>query len=77
MSISWNQMPVLEQDVLGNVAEVLDLRLNAPVPIVLLEKLVLVEETVDISTGSAMQTDYKHTQSRICTCGDNSPYHRT
>jgi hypothetical protein len=77
MSISCNQMPVLRQDVLGDVAEVLDLGLNAPVPIVLLEKLVLVEETVDISTDSAMQKDFGHTQSRICTCGDNSPYHRT
>jgi hypothetical protein len=54
MSVSWNQVLVLGQDVLGNVAKVLDLGLNTPVPIVLLEKLVLVEETVDISTGPAI-----------------------
>lgn len=34
------------KDVLGDVAEVLDLGLQAPVPLVLLEELVLVEETV-------------------------------
>lgn len=68
---------MLRQDVLGNIAEVLDLGLNTPVPIVLLEKLVLVKETVGVSTSPAIETECGHTQSRICTCGDNSPYHRT
>ena len=46
---------MLREDVLGDIAEVLDLGLNTPVPIVLLEKLVLVEETVDISKGPCDQ----------------------
>lgn len=33
------------EDILGDIAEVLDLGLQAPVPLVFLEKLVLVEET--------------------------------
>jgi len=33
-------------DILSNVTEVLDLRLHSPVPVVLLQKLMLVEKAV-------------------------------
>lgn len=64
---------------LGDVAEVGDFRLQSPVPIVLLEELVLVEESDGLMLASSVREIYLavRTLSRSGTCGDSSPCRRT
>jgi hypothetical protein len=60
-----------EDDLLSDVAKVLDLRFQTPVPLVLVKQRMLVEESAFVSFGHSKVKQL--TPSRTCTCGDNSP----
>ena len=66
LTVSRLPRSVGREGILCNVAEILDLWFQTPVPFVLSQKLMLVEESVPRQPSSQNHKD-EHTQNRICT----------
>jgi hypothetical protein len=69
-----------KESILGDVTEVLDIWLQPPVPFVLHQERVLVEEpnhTTSAKDPTRPNQEERRTLNRTGTCGDNSPCRHT